>query len=108
MAKAFDFANHDILLDKLTQYGVVSGAHAWFENYLCGYQQAVKLGNWNSRKTGMGAGTCKNSSSSDSLPVKSTELCKLSHNYSIVFYHTISTGLHKTVYRLMPFVICYM
>ena len=44
-------------------------------------------GKWNreqERKTG--TGTCKNKCySSDSLPVKFTELCKPSHKYSIIF-----------------------
>ena len=49
----------------------------------------TKLGNWNSRKTGTGAGTESRNrnlqkSLSDSLPVKFTELCKSSHKYSIV------------------------
>ena len=59
----------------------------------------------------MGMGICKNScSSSDSLPVKFTELCKLSHKYSIVFLaynkrwpaqNSISTNY------IMPFAIFY-
>ena len=44
----------------------------------------LHIGNWNSRKTGMG--TCKNSCSSlDSLPMKFIESCKPSHKYSIAF-----------------------
>ena len=55
------------------------------------------------RKTGRG--TWKNSSySSDSLPVKFTELCKRT---LLSLYYTISTGLHITVYRLMLLAICY-
>ena len=43
LAKAFDCVNHDILLENLAHYGVVSGVHAWLESYLCGHQQAVKF-----------------------------------------------------------------
>ena len=43
LAKAFDCINHDILLDKFAYYGVVGGAHAWLESYLCGHQQAIKF-----------------------------------------------------------------
>ena len=67
------------------------------------------MGNWNSRKMEMGAGkemgaengkgTCKNSSySSDSLPVKFIELCKLSYRYSIVFLlHNKHWPAHNSV-----------
>ena len=55
------------------------------------------------RKTG--TGICKNKCySSDSLPVKFTELCKPSR---LSVHHTISASLHKTVYWLMPLAICY-
>ena len=60
LAKAFDCVNHDILLDKLTHYGVVGNAHSWFESYLCGRQQAVKFGGclsaWGSVRVGVPQG----------------------------------------------------
>ena len=61
LAKAFDCVNHDILLDKLTHYGVVGNAHSWFESYLCGRQQAVKFGGclsaWGSVRVGVPQGS---------------------------------------------------
>ena len=61
LAKAFDCVNHDILIDTLTHYGVVSGAHAWLESYLYGRQQAVKfddsLSAWDSVKIGVPQGS---------------------------------------------------
>ena len=56
VGKGLDCVNHDILLDKLALYVVVGDAHAWFESYLCGHQQAVKfddsLSAWDSIKVG--------------------------------------------------------
>ena len=61
LAKAFDCVNYDILLDKLTHYGVVCNAHSWFESYLSGRQQAVKFGGclsaWGSVRVGVPQGS---------------------------------------------------
>ena len=61
LVKAFDCVNHDILLDKLAHYGVVSGAHAWLQSHLCGHQQAIKfddsLSAWGFIKVGVSLGS---------------------------------------------------
>ena len=81
------------------------------------------MGNWNSRKMGTGAetehgnGNLQNCYSSDSLPVRFTELYKPSHWYAIVVkffleFFLLHNALSdkcpcKTVYRLTSFVIYY-
>ena len=35
LSKAFDSLRHDILLDKLTHYGITSTANEFMKNYLC-------------------------------------------------------------------------
>ena len=32
--KAFDTVNHEILLSKLSNYGICDNVHSWFESYL--------------------------------------------------------------------------
>ena len=43
--KCFDSINHDILRRKLAQYGVNGDALQWFENYLQGRPQCVRVNN---------------------------------------------------------------
>ena len=43
--KAFDTICHDILLNKLTFYGLRGSAHDWLSSYLSGRTQAVKINN---------------------------------------------------------------
>ena len=40
-AKAFDSADHAILLEKLKRYGIVGQLYKWFKNYLQDRQQRV-------------------------------------------------------------------
>ena len=44
-SKAFDTANHNILVKKLEQYGIRGIAKEWFASYLSNRQQFVSLNN---------------------------------------------------------------
>ena len=39
LKKAFDTVDHDVLLSKLSAYGVTDLAHGWFTSYLAGREQ---------------------------------------------------------------------
>ena len=41
LSKAFDTVNHNILLEKLTNYGIENSNLAWFKNYLSNRKQYV-------------------------------------------------------------------
>ena len=41
--KAFDTVNHDVLLEKLSKYGVQGTSQKWFKSYLSGRKQYVSL-----------------------------------------------------------------
>ena len=45
LAKAFDSVSHEILLKKLSKYGIRGNAHKLFESYLSNRSQFVKLDN---------------------------------------------------------------
>jgi hypothetical protein len=43
LKKAFDVVDHNILLSKLTKYGITGQAHDWFSSYLTGRSQIVDI-----------------------------------------------------------------
>ena len=43
--KAFDLADHEILLDKLKLYGIRNETLSWFNSYLMQRQQQVSINN---------------------------------------------------------------
>jgi hypothetical protein len=61
LKKAFDTVNHDLLIQKLRQYGFGNSSLAWFTNYLSNRQQAVEINgtrsDWENVKTGVPQGS---------------------------------------------------
>jgi hypothetical protein len=45
LKKAFDVVDHDILLAKLSKYGIIGPAHDWFHSYLSNRSQIVDINN---------------------------------------------------------------
>ena len=56
LSKAFDTINHDILLNKLNNYGVRGLANDWIKNYLSGRQQCVLFNNHLSHSVNISCG----------------------------------------------------
>lgn len=50
LTKAFDFVDHDILLQKLERYGIRGVAYDWFYSYLYGRKQCTELVKYNNTK----------------------------------------------------------
>ena len=48
LSKAFDTLNHDILLDKLSYYGVEGTALQWLDSYLSNHSMYVEIDSMNS------------------------------------------------------------
>ena len=44
LSKDFDSLRHDILLDKLTHYGITGTANKFMKSYLCNRKQFVQIG----------------------------------------------------------------
>ena len=61
LKKAFDTLDHEILLNKLEQYGIRHNSWKWFQSYLCGRSQRVTLSgassNWLSITCGVPQGS---------------------------------------------------
>ena len=56
LSKAFDTLNHEILLSKLTHYGIVNIEHRLFRSYLTNRQQYVEFGDAQSYSLTMSTG----------------------------------------------------
>ena len=50
LSKAFDTVNHDILLNKLTSFGIQGSYIDWFKSYLHNRQQYISYDNKNIEK----------------------------------------------------------
>ena len=48
LQKAFDTVNHDILIDKLSYYGIRGISNQWFKSYLSNRKQYVSINGFNS------------------------------------------------------------
>ena len=56
LAKAFDTADHDILLSKLEYYGVCDESLPWFKNYFTGRKQFVHIDSQSSEELAITSG----------------------------------------------------
>ena len=56
LSKAFDTINHDILVKKLSFYGIIGVPNYWFANYLSNRKQFTEINNCKSALTNVYTG----------------------------------------------------
>ncbi len=56
LSKAFDTINHDILVKKLSCYGIRGVPNSWFANYLSNSKQFTEINNCKSALTNLSTG----------------------------------------------------
>ena len=97
LSKAFDSLRHDILLDKLTYYGVTHPAKKLIGSYLSNCKQFVQVGNIKSTMKQVSTGVPQGSIVGPFLfNICINDIVKASSKFSLIFYAD-DTTLNSTL-----------
>ena len=102
MSKAFDTLNHDILLDKLSYYGVEGTALQWFDSYLYNRSMYVETDNMKSSVRTLTTGVPQGSTLGPLLfLIYMNDISNSSNLFKFVLF-TDDTNLFSTIEYTLP------